>query len=142
MRMAETHQGGDPNRQKKRSPVLIATCVAFGTVLLLLYLYFDPANPDYGRWFPKCMLHTLTGLSCPSCGSQRAFHALLSGDLAGALRQNWFLFFSLLYLAALTAAPFLRGRHPRLHHFLYGRAALIYVGIYLLWFAVRNLLGV
>ncbi|HTT22370.1 MAG TPA: DUF2752 domain-containing protein [Candidatus Sulfotelmatobacter sp.] len=56
--------------------VLIATT---GVVLLWL---FDPAHSHI---FPPCPVHYFTGLYCPGCGSLRAIHALLHGDL----RQAW-----------------------------------------------------
>ncbi|HXJ85460.1 MAG TPA: DUF2752 domain-containing protein [Candidatus Binatia bacterium] len=56
--------------------VLIAT---MGVVLLWL---FDPAHSHI---FPPCPVHYFTGLYCPGCGSLRAIHALLHGDL----RQAW-----------------------------------------------------
>jgi hypothetical protein len=45
-------------------------------------------NPGETRLFPPCVFHALTGLHCPGCGSLRALHRLLHGDLAGALRFN------------------------------------------------------
>lgn len=39
-------------------------------------------------WLPRCTLHSVTGLHCPSCGNTRAAKALLNGDLVGAFRQN------------------------------------------------------
>ncbi len=47
--------------------------------------WFDPVG---AIWFPKCPFHLLTGWHCPGCGSTRAVHALLHGDLAGALAYN------------------------------------------------------
>jgi hypothetical protein len=46
---------------------------------------FDPAASAI---FPPCPFHALTGLHCPGCGAARAGHALLSGDLAGAVGHN------------------------------------------------------
>src|SRR5699024_8703616 len=37
---------------------------------------------------PPCLVYHLTGLYCPGCGSSRAVHALLDGDLRLALRNN------------------------------------------------------
>ncbi len=54
-------------------------------ILSLLYFLFPVANY---RFFPKCIFHELTGLYCPGCGSQRAFSALLHGDLLLALHDN------------------------------------------------------
>ncbi len=38
--------------------------------------------------FPPCPTHYLTGLYCPGCGSLRATHHLLQGDILTALRFN------------------------------------------------------
>ena len=38
--------------------------------------------------FPKCLFHAATGLHCPGCGSQRAIHNLLRGNIAAALHFN------------------------------------------------------
>lgn len=45
----------------------------------------DPSTP--GR-YPVCPLHALTGIWCPGCGSLRATHALLRGDVVAALGYN------------------------------------------------------
>ena len=37
---------------------------------------------------PTCPLKAMTGLDCPFCGGLRGTHALLTGDVAGALDQN------------------------------------------------------
>lgn len=54
-------------------------------VIVLLYFY---AFPVYEAYFPKCMFHTITGLHCPGCGTQRAFVAIMHGDLPAALHDN------------------------------------------------------
>lgn len=38
--------------------------------------------------FPPCPFHALTGFYCPGCGSQRAFSALVHGELISALHYN------------------------------------------------------
>jgi hypothetical protein len=38
--------------------------------------------------FDLCVLHRLTGLSCPGCGLTRSICHLLQGDLAGSLRLH------------------------------------------------------
>jgi hypothetical protein len=55
---------------------------AVGLVLLRV---FDPAA---GGIFPPCPVHYLTGLYCPGCGSLRAIHALLHGNLLQAWAMN------------------------------------------------------
>lgn len=35
-----------------------------------------------------CPFHAITGLRCPGCGSQRALHALLHGDLSTTFKMN------------------------------------------------------
>ena len=58
---------------------------AMGLGLMLLYNIYNPGDHDF---FPKCVLHGTTGLHCPGCGSQRAIHSLLHGDLLGTVGNN------------------------------------------------------
>lgn len=53
-------------------------------LLLWLYYWYDPAL--YA--FPKCPFLLITGYKCPGCGSQRALHLLLHGEMGAAGRMN------------------------------------------------------
>lgn len=67
----------------RRHGLLVAMLAAFaGLVLLEL---FDPAT---SRIFPPCPVHYLTGWYCPGCGSLRAIHQLLHGNLRAAWAMN------------------------------------------------------
>ncbi|MBE7178600.1 MAG: DUF2752 domain-containing protein [Mucilaginibacter polytrichastri] len=57
-----------------------------------IYFFADPALSGF---FPKCPFHSLTGLDCPGCGSQRAVHELLHGRLLLAADYNLLLVISL-----------------------------------------------
>ena len=57
----------------------------FAAVSLVLLRIFDPTT--YGI-FPPCPLPYLTGLFCPGCGSLRAIHALLHGNVHAACAMN------------------------------------------------------
>jgi hypothetical protein len=68
---------------------ILASLAAVGTAVLF---WFDPAR---NAFYPTCLFHSATGLLCPGCGSLRALHQLLHGDLAAALRYNPLLVLSL-----------------------------------------------
>lgn len=74
----------------------LAIAAVFGLAVAAAVLYHHPPGQSWVT--PPCLMHKLTGLHCPGCGSTRATYALLHGDFAGALRKN------LLFIAAL---PFL-----------------------------------
>lgn len=65
----------------------VTTIVFAGLVAIVagLLFIFDPTHLGI---FPPCPLYTLTGLWCPGCGSTRALHQLLHGNLMAALRFN------------------------------------------------------
>lgn len=62
--------------------LLAAAGLAFG---LFLILVVPPTDDSY---YPRCQLHTLTGLHCPGCGTTRSLHALANGHIAQALAYN------------------------------------------------------
>lgn len=66
----------------RKTPAVL-TGITLAAVGLLFV--FDPAVT---AWFPSCPLNALTGWLCPFCGSLRAAHALLRGNLVAALHFN------------------------------------------------------
>lgn len=67
----------------RRAQALLALG-AFGAVLAVLAVV-DPRT----AWFaPRCPFRLATGLFCPGCGTGRALHAIVHGDLAAAVRLN------------------------------------------------------
>ena len=67
-----------------RRTLALVALGAFGAVLAVLVVV-DPRT----AWFaPRCPFRFVTGLFCPGCGTGRALHALVHGDLAAAARLN------------------------------------------------------
>lgn len=60
---------------------------ALGAFLLVLVVLVF-VDPRTARFAPICPLNATTGLHCPGCGTGRALHALVHGDLPHALRLN------------------------------------------------------
>ncbi len=119
--------------------VLVAFIVLLGVVV---YFNFDPSNSSLSKFFPKCPFYSLTSLKCPGCGSQRAIHALLNGDLAGALSYNAFLLVSIPIIALYWLADIIKKRYPGLDNVLNHPATIIILGVLVLaWFIGRNIMG-
>jgi len=57
----------------------------FATAVAVVVFAVDPARVGL---FPPCPLHHYTGLWCPGCGTTRALHQLLHGNVATAFRFN------------------------------------------------------
>lgn len=76
-----------------RAALLVAAAGAALAVLALV----DPARPGV---YPACPVFAVTGLYCPGCGSLRAIHRALHGDLAGAWAANKLLVIGALPLGA------------------------------------------
>lgn len=75
-----------------------------GSALLVLYV----ADPARYSLYPVCYFHQFTGLDCPGCGSQRAIHQLLHGNLVLAFRYNPLLVLMLPLLAVWGARGVVR----------------------------------
>lgn len=64
--------------------MFVAWVAAALMIGVMLYLH----NPSSSRLFPPCPFHYLTGWYCPGCGSLRAAHQLLHGEIAAAFSLN------------------------------------------------------
>lgn len=92
-------------------------------VLLSLAALLALAWKSPQAWgIPPCPFYYFTGLFCPGCGTLRATHSLLQGDLAGALGFNPLLVLFLPYMgffwlsqmaAAVTAKTWSPSASPR-----------------------------
>jgi Protein of unknown function (DUF2752) len=71
--------------QDKYKNRLVAATFAAAAVALLTLRIFDPATSGI---FPPCPVRYLTGWYCPGCGSLRAVHQLLHGNLQAAWAMN------------------------------------------------------
>ena len=117
--------------------------ILLGGILIGALIIYYYNNPSSGAWFPQCPVKLLTGYSCPGCGVQRAFHALLHGNLGQALAYNYFFVLSVPYFILACIALLLKGRFTRFERVVEGRTlAWIYVVCYCVWFVLRNVLGI
>lgn len=94
-------------RIRSRPGIRLAASLPVIGAIAVLYL-FSPAQYPF---YPRCIFHSLTGLDCPGCGSLRALHQLLHGNIAVAFWLNP-LFVLLLSAAGLFL---LRSRHEKNH---------------------------
>jgi hypothetical protein len=113
------------------------TAIGLTCALVILYLW-DPATTTL---YPRCPFHALTGYYCPGCGSLRAIHHLLHGEIGNAFRLNPLLVLCLPPLAYAMLAS-------QLHWFRCARTERlrqssiwpwIMVGIVSLFWLLRNL---
>ncbi len=56
------------------------------------YFFINPSTTTFGF---QCLFYKTTGLYCPGCGGQRAFHHLLHGDFRKAFDYNLLIYFIL-----------------------------------------------
>ncbi len=91
----------------RRAQALLALGAFFG--LLLVLVFVDPAT---ARWAPFCPFHRATGLWCPGCGTGRALHALVHGDVLRAVRLNVLAVASVPVFLALALTAALRPGRP------------------------------
>lgn len=115
---------------------------SFIAAAAVIYIYqrFDPANSG---WFPRCPSKLITGYDCPGCGSQRAIHAILNGDIAGAVRHNAILIVAIPMIIILWTASLLRERYPRFYSAMNSSVtAYATLAVITAWAIIRNIIGI
>ncbi|MGI9526957.1 MAG: DUF2752 domain-containing protein [Weeksellaceae bacterium] len=118
--------------------------VAGGFMLLAaISLYYYIYNPTQNSvFFPSCPFKESTGLDCAGCGGQRAVHALLHGDIIGAIDYNLLFVFILpliMYYTFYSIKRYIYGTLPP-RNFLYRHKFGIFLIIFIVAFLIlRNL---
>ncbi|MBG42959.1 MAG: hypothetical protein CL530_03225 [Aequorivita sp.] len=110
----------------------------FGGFFLIYFFY----NPSENSFFIPCPFHYITGFFCPGCGSQRAIHLLLHGDLVGAFRFNPLMVLTLpilIYGLGITIANWFFGTKHRFMLFYSKLFIFGYFGFVILYWILRNL---
>lgn len=110
----------------KTKIIIIITAVAIALVATAVYYM---VNPEGVWWFPKCGLYQLTGLKCPICGLQRAFHQFLHGNILAAIRYNYFIPVTVIYWAIVLIIT-----RKNLTRYFYFYCLLAFI-----WLIVRNI---
>lgn len=120
-----------------RRTLIIILAIAALLVFGIIYYALDPSQSGV---FPRCTFLTLTGYKCPGCGSQRAIHALLHGDVVGAFKYNALLLISIPWIALCLYAETQRIRNPRLYTRINAPQLMWFFLItVLLWWLLRNI---
>ncbi len=120
-----------------RRLLVIVLAVALLLVFGSIYYALDPSQSGF---FPRCVFHELTGYKCPGCGTQRAVHALLHGDVAAALRYNAILLIAVPWIVLCLYAESQRTRNPRLYDRLNAPLLIwLFLVLVLIWWLLRNI---
>lgn len=116
---------------------------ALGLIIFItLSIVYYNFNPEVYKFFPECPFHKFLHLDCPGCGSQRAVHALLNGNILQAADYNLLLVISLPFLMfhfLLEVLNYLGKRKYSLKIWQNPLTPIIIFAIVILFWIVRNL---
>ncbi|MET8474644.1 DUF2752 domain-containing protein [Streptomyces sp. NPDC006422] len=125
-----------------RPGALRRLAVPFGVLggVALAFAYVGTVDPNEPGHYPACPFLQLTGAFCPGCGGLRSAHAIVHGDLAGALGANALAVVGYALFAVVWTVWAARAARGRAVSLALGRAQLWAVGAVVLAFTVvRNL---
>lgn len=111
---------------------------AAGALALAVLFWLDPEKTAV---FPRCPFWVMSGWKCPGCGSQRAVHALLHGEVARAFQHNALLVLAIPYLVAGAWAEWGSGgrKSPEFRRRWFGPAAArVWLVLVIAWWIGRN----
>ncbi|MBT8262213.1 MAG: DUF2752 domain-containing protein [Bacteroidia bacterium] len=114
------------------------------TVVILgggfIYYYFN--NPTNNSLFLPCPFKLISGYNCPGCGSQRAIHQLLHGNIGSAFYLNPLMVLSIpliVYGLGTRAFNYIFETSHRVRLFYSNVFIYSYFGLAIVYWFVRNL---
>lgn len=122
-----------------RRALIVLVTLFIAIMAGVVYFAYDPSQSQF---FPRCVFLSLTGWQCPGCGSQRAIHALLHGDLASAWHYNAALLVALPVLGVYLVGEIKRTTWPNYYRAI-SHPIVIYIilGALIAWWIGRNLVN-
>ena len=115
------------NKSGKQINYLLWFFVIATLLFCFNYLFFDTL-------YIKCIIKSLTGYDCPTCGAQRAFVSFLKGDFVIAFWYNPYLFLLLLVFLVLIII-----KKDYLSKRILKCIVIILVLLMIVWVVLRNL---
>ncbi|MFD0932933.1 DUF2752 domain-containing protein [Psychroflexus salinarum] len=90
-------------------------------VILALGIFYYTVNPTTFAFTPKCPFHLFTGYHCPGCGTQRALHDILHGNIWTGLQHNFLILLAVLIIAYKFYVSYINSTNSKptknlLHH--------------------------
>ena len=122
----------------KKVYIIALTVVLLGGGFLLYYFY----NPSNNSLFLPCPFKLISGYNCPGCGSQRAIHQLLHGNLISAFKLNPLMVVSLpliFYGLGTRAYNYIFESSHRVKIFYSNLFIYSYFSIAVIYWVLRNL---
>ena len=119
---------------KRLTALLIWASIALGATYLFIY------EPGKTGFFPACPFRTVTGFTCPGCGSTRGLHRLLHADVVGAFKFNPLMVIALpflLYALVRYTAAAVSDR-PLRKHYLDAKYIWVLFGVIMSFWIFRN----
>ena len=114
--------------------------ILVAAVLLVFGFIYYALDPSASTLFPRCPFLSFTGYKCPGCGSQRAIHALLHGDVVTAFRHNAMFVLAVPRIALCLYAEIRRTRNPQLYARLNAPLLIwLFLAMVLMWWLLRNI---
>ena len=110
-----------------------------GILLISSVFYFFAPSED--SFYPSCAFKNISGLSCPGCGSQRAFHELLHFNFKAAFTFNPLFVLGIPYgLAVLISSKIESANAREVLKILTGKRAFFLIStVIIAYFVWRNL---
>lgn len=122
----------------KKKLVIILLIILLGGAAIFFYQF----NPVQDSYFISCPIKLTTGYYCPGCGSQRAIHQLLHGNINQAIHLNSLMIISLpilFYGLGIAIWNYVFGSQLRAKLFYNNLFVFGYFGLAILYWVVRNL---
>ena len=125
-------------------PFSLGRALGLGLPLLLLamaLLMLRTFNPVTTAYFPPCPFREFTGYLCPGCGTLRALHQLLIGNVGAALRLNPLMMLLLPYMGYSAASSLLEAVTGRALPSVFIRPVFIWIllAVNILFWILRNI---
>lgn len=118
----------------KKNQILLAAAI----ILFIIYLFImDPSKKGF---YPPCPFFYLTGYYCPGCGTLRALHNLMHGNIYKALSYNILTIMLIPLVMYLLLIKLRLIKNPRLINHVFSKSFYtVLLSIIFMFWVLRNI---